>query len=212
MEKLDARNIGFMLLSVCDTLIDAEEKLCMLDSHVGDGDHGITISRGFRAVKKGILEEEGGTPDRLFMIAGDALSETMGGAIGPIIGGIFCAMGETLRGRREITAEAWVAMLEAALLEAETIGGAKRGDRTLIDALSPAVEEAKKAYQGGASLVVVLEAAAAGALRGAEATKFMTAKKGRAKFLGEKSFGYQDAGATSVSLIISSMASYCSRN
>jgi dihydroxyacetone kinase phosphoprotein-dependent L subunit len=214
MEELDAKDTVLMLLYVCDALIDAEEELCRLDSYVGDGDHGITISRGFQAVREKIREHADGDdlPGRLFVLAGDTLSETMGGAAGPIIGGMFCAMGEALRGHAVIRADIFSVMLESALHEAEMTGESKPGDRTLIDALFPAVEAAKQACQTGVSLQAALEAAAEGARRGAEETRHMTARKGRAKFLGEKSLGYQDAGAVSVCRIIASMASYCRHN
>jgi dihydroxyacetone kinase phosphoprotein-dependent L subunit len=209
MERLDSKNVVEMICHICDDLIANEQKLCELDSVVGDGDHGITISRGFLAVKKEIKESNIARIDRIFLKTGEILSETMGGAIGPIFGGLFSAMGEALEEENFIDSKMMAGMFKKALEEVMLIGNAKPGDRTLVDALLPAKEAAEAKVGEGASLSQILNTAADAAKAGAEATKNMVAKKGRAKFLQEKSLGYQDAGATSLYLAIAAMAAYC---
>lgn len=206
MEELGAEETKKLILSVCGSLIAAEKELCELDSHVGDGDHGITISRGFKAVKEKIKAAGASSPGELFILTGSVLSETMGGAAGPVFGSIFSAMGEDLGGADSWGAENFYSMLNAALEEAMMAGGAERGDRTLIDALAPAAEAAKEA--AGDSLRQILEKAVNAAEAGAESTKEMAAKKGRAKFLGDKSRGFKDAGAVSLCLVLKAIREF----
>jgi dihydroxyacetone kinase phosphoprotein-dependent L subunit len=210
MEELDAEETKELLLSVCESLIAAEKELCELDSYVGDGDHGITVSRGFKAVKEKLKNPGSSSPGELFILSGGTLLETMGGAAGPVFGSIFLAIGETLKGSASWGAGNFASMLEAALAEAMMTGGAQRGDCTLIDALAPAAEASKEAFSGGDSLIQILEKAVIAAEAGAEATKEMVAKKGRAKFLQEKSRGFKDAGAVSLCLILKTIYRFVS--
>jgi dihydroxyacetone kinase phosphoprotein-dependent L subunit len=209
MKVLNAHEINQMLGCICDTLIGKEQELCKLDSFIGDGDHGVTISRGFSAVKAKLDGMgETGIGNQLTQV-GDTLSETMGGAIGPIIGGIFTAMGEAAAGVDALGTAKAAEMLHKGLEEVMMIGSAKPGDRTLVDALAPAVDSMESDAKTDIPLGIALEHAAAAAKLGAENTKNMIAKKGRAKFLQEKSLGYQDAGATSMSYIFLAMSQYC---
>lgn len=207
MESLNAKQLAGMLDAAADAIIENEKWLCELDSQVGDGDHGVTAARGFRAVKEMLAENADASIAALLEKTGDALAETMGGAIGPIFGSIFTAMGEDAGDIAEIDAAKLADMLEAGLSDVQMIGGAQPGDRTLVDALAPAVE----AMQRESSLPLALEKAAGAARKGAEATKEMQAKKGRAKFLQEKSVGYQDAGATSMMLVLRAFADYATK-
>jgi dihydroxyacetone kinase phosphoprotein-dependent L subunit len=209
METLNTQDIHNMLLRICDVLIANEEELCKLDSYVGDGDHGITVSRGFSAVKAKINAETGMDIKYLFSMTGETLSETMGGAIGPIFGSIFSSMGEVIDASETIDTKKRSLMLREGLENVMIIGNTKPGERTLVDALSPAVESLETDAKKGTPLSEALFNAAKAAKAGAEATKNMVAKKGRAKFLQEKSLGYQDAGATSMYLICSVMAEFC---
>ena len=208
MERLHQKDFVGMLRRVCQTIVKNEEALCKLDSYVGDGDHGVTVARGFAAVEAKLAGMEDAPIKALLDMTGDTLAETMGGAIGPIFGSIFSAMGEECRADEVGSAELAV-MLDAGLENVMLIGGAAPGDRTLVDALAPAVEAAKTAAADRAAVSEALSRAASAAKQGAEATKDMVAKKGRAKFLQDKSKGYQDAGATSMELVLEAMAAYC---
>lgn len=208
MERLHQKDFVGMLHQVCQTIVSNEESLCKLDSYVGDGDHGVTVARGFSAVEAKLAGMETAPIKDLLDMTGDTLAETMGGAIGPIFGSIFSAMSEECRTDEVGSAELAV-MLDAGLENVMLIGGAVPGDRTLVDALAPAVEAAKAAAAEQAAVSAALSRAAAAAKQGAEATKDMVAKKGRAKFLQDKSKGYQDAGATSMELVLEAMAAYC---
>jgi dihydroxyacetone kinase phosphoprotein-dependent L subunit len=210
MEELGAKETKELLLLVCEFLMAAEKDLCELDSHVGDGDHGITVSRGFKAVKEKLKNTGLSSPGELFILSGGILAETMGGAAGPVFGSIFLAMGEALKGAASWGAGNFASMLEAALEDAMKTGDVKKGERTLIDALAPAAEVAKEASAGGDSLRQTLEKTVSAAEAGAESTKEMVAKKGRAKFLQEKSRGFKDAGAVSVCLILKTIYGFVS--
>lgn len=184
------------------------QELCQLDSYIGDGDHGMTIERGFTAVEQAL--EKGGyqTPAEVLSAVGNAIMGTTGGAIGPILGSFFRGGCKKLAGAEEMGIEQFDILFSSGLRQVKLIGEAKEGDRTLVDALSPAAAAYSQAMACGADLGTCLDKAATAAAEGAANTKNMVAKKGRAKFLGEKSLGYVDAGATSMSLIIRAMSDY----
>lgn len=197
-----------MLNAVSTAAIDAKEELCKLDSFVGDGDHGFTVERGFSAVKDMLRDSEFDTPKDALEAAGDELADTMGGAIGLIIGGLFTGGAEEIEEKDDLGTEDIFTLLSAGLEEIKLIGGAKEGDRTLIDALSPACDAYKAAMDEGKPVEECISAAADAAEAGAKATADMVAKKGRAKFLQEESKGYVDAGAVTMSKIIRAMSDY----
>jgi dihydroxyacetone kinase phosphoprotein-dependent L subunit len=201
-------DIGSMLVLVCKRLIENEELLCRLDSQVGDGDHGLTISRGFGAVKGKIEEAASGGAADFFVLTGETLQDVMGGAIGPVLGSLFTAMGESPACAGEIDAGKMSVMLREGLERVKCTGDVKPGDRTLVDALEPAVIALEGEAALGTLLPQAMVRAAEAAKIGAMETKNMIAKKGRAKFLREKSLGYQDAGATSLSIILSAMSEF----
>ena len=211
MDVLETNDMKQILSDISDLLTANEQELCRLDSYVGDGDHGITVSRGFFAVKTKLNEQEIIKLNELLLLTGEVLTDTMGGAVGPIIGGIFTSMGEVVDSAETINTVLMGAMLKSGLENAQMIGDAKVGDRTLIDALAPAVASLETDIEKGIILSVALENSARAAKIGAENTKNMVAKKGRAKFLQDKSLGYQDAGATTLYLILSAMADYCGK-
>jgi dihydroxyacetone kinase-like protein len=208
MRQLTVKTFQEMLLLACDAMIAAKTQLCELDGFVGDGDHGVTVERGFLAVKKELQSGSFASISALLEMAGDTLERSMGGAIGPIYGAVFSGAAEKAQGLQAADVCAFAGMLQEGLTQAMLLGGAKPGDRTLIDALSPAVESLC-AENGEKDLGEALGRAALKAREGAEATRGMTAKRGRARFLGEKSRGYQDAGATSLSILIQAMADFC---
>ena len=179
--------------------VDAEaDHLTQLDSAIGDGDHGVNMTRGFRAVVAAL--EDGAPPGRQLVTAGKTLVSTVGGASGPLWGLALRRAGRAVGDAEELDGPGLVSALEAALVAVVELGAAERGDKTMVDALAPAVEALRERVGDG--LDAALEAAAEAAEAGARATTPMQACKGRASYLGERSVGHQDPGATSTALIV----------
>ena len=205
---MNEAQIKEMILRVCDAEINSKDKLCRLDSFVGDGDHGYTVERGFQTVKKEIAEKKYNSVKSVFQDTGDILADSMGGAIGMIIGALFTGGACELDDKPEIDEKGFSIFFSSGLEEIKMVGGAEEGDRTLVDALSPAVSAFKTAQEERKKLTECFQAAAKAAKAGAESTKGMMAKKGRAKFLQEKSLGYIDAGSVTMAIIIETMKEY----
>jgi len=178
--------------------------LCELDSVIGDGDHGTTIVKGFNnAVKQIEIDKPNNTKD-LFLVVGNAIIDLVGGVTGIVFGSMFTSMGEAITETvTSVDIERLIEMFEKGLDNSITIGkGAKPGEKTMVDALYPAVLNLKKAFNENKPLKEALEAMSLAADKGALSTKDMIATKGRARYLGERSLGYQDPGATSIAIII----------
>lgn len=208
---MNTNDIVCMIKNICDATIAARDELCKLDSYVGDGDHGFTVERGFTGVRNMINKTSFENPKAVFEAVGDELADTMGGAIGLIIGGLFTGGSEAMSEIEDINTEDIYKIFSGGLEEIKTIGGAQEGDRTLIDALSPACDAYKREMDAGADMGHCLKAAADAARSGAENTANMVAKKGRARFLNEESKGYVDAGSVTMSIIIKAMSDYINR-
>ena len=178
--------------------------LSEIDGAIGDGDHGINMSKGFTAAGAKLA----GVPDLTgaLQVLGDTLLEDIGGSMGPLYGSFFGAMSETLGSKESLDAETFGAMLAAGLSGVQELGSAKPGDKTLLDALVPAKQAFEAARQGGAGFAACLSRMTAAAEQGRDATRDMVARVGRASRLGERSRGVLDAGATSCCLILESMA------
>jgi dihydroxyacetone kinase-like protein len=182
---------------------DQCDYLTQLDSAIGDGDHGLNMRRGFDSVTKALAgQEDSLPPGRLLIVAGKTLVSTIGGASGPLWGTALRRAGRSLGDRAEPGGEDIVAALDAALDGVVDLGAASRGDKTMVDALAPAVEALRHAIEAERPLAVALTAAAEAAEEGMRATIPMQARKGRASYLGERSIGHQDPGATSTALIV----------
>ncbi|MFE7286899.1 dihydroxyacetone kinase subunit DhaL [Streptomyces noursei] len=178
-------------------LVDREaERLTELDSAIGDADHGANMQRGFAAVVKALEAEPPGTPGAVLVAAGRQLISTVGGASGPLYGTLLRRAGKDLGDAPQVTVAELQAGLRAGLASVRELGGAAPGDKTMIDALEPAV----------AALDTSLDAAAEAADEGARGTVPMLARKGRASYLGERSIGHQDPGATSSALLFAALA------
>ncbi len=190
-----------MLYAAVAQIKDNHEMLSKLDSFGGDGDHGTTMVRGMGIVAKTIDESKSEDVKTLLSDIGWAVMGVDGGAAGPLFGSFFGGMSEPADGRDAIDVATLAAMFEAGLASVKTLTSAKPGDKTMIDALVPAVLAVQKAADEGASITDALDKAAEAAEEGAAATKDMQARFGRAKNIGEKSVGNADPGATSVSLI-----------
>jgi phosphoenolpyruvate---glycerone phosphotransferase subunit DhaL len=188
------------------------EYLTQLDGAIGDGDHGINMSRGFDAVSKALAVQDPATPPgRLLIVVGKTLVSTVGGASGPLWGTAFRRAGRTLGDAEQFDGAELVAALDAALAGIVELGAAAPEDKTMVDALSPALSELRRGLDDGQALDVALAGAAQAAEEGARATTPMQARKGRASYLGERSIGHQDPGATSAALIMAALESAVER-
>ncbi|MYV90161.1 dihydroxyacetone kinase subunit L [Streptomyces sp. SID1034] len=176
-------------------------RLTALDAAIGDGDHGANMVRGFQAVTAGVEQTPQACPGDLLTQAGATLTNSVGGASGPLFGMALRRTGKRLGAEPAVSAEQFAAALRAGAQAVGKLGGAAPGDATLLDALLPALDALDRELAAGATVLDALEAARAAALDGADATGPMQASKGRASYLGERSIGHQDAGANSVVLL-----------
>ena len=178
--------------------IEAEKDyLTQLDNEIGDGDHGINLARGFEAVEKKLPSLAGGDIGALLKGVGMQLVSTVGGASGPLYGTAFMKAGMACKGLTELDGPAFVKAMEAAVDGIKMRGKATEGEKTMLDALCPALKVMQDEVAAGKSLKEALQDAAAAAEKGVEYTKTIIATKGRASYLGERSVGHQDPGATS---------------
>jgi dihydroxyacetone kinase-like protein len=180
--------------------------LTELDSAIGDADHGINMHRGFQTILKKLPSVEDKDAGNILKTAGMTLVSSVGGAGGPLYGTAFMQAGMAVADKYELEAEDVLAALDAALKGVVMRGKANLGDKTMVDAISPAVTAMREAVENGADSVEALQQAAAAAEKGMKETIPMLAKKGRASYLGERSIGHQDPGATSSYLLIRTMA------
>ncbi|MEU6593993.1 dihydroxyacetone kinase subunit DhaL [Streptomyces sp. NPDC046881] len=177
--------------------VDREaERLTALDSAIGDADHGSNLQRGFTAVAAALEKEAPDTPGAVLTLAGRQLISTVGGASGPLYGTLLRRTGKALGDAAEVGVEQLAAALREGVDGVMKLGGAAPGDKTMIDALVPAVDALGSGFA----------AARAAAEEGALATTPLQARKGRASYLGERSIGHQDPGATSSALLIAALA------
>ncbi|MFI1933033.1 dihydroxyacetone kinase subunit DhaL [Streptomyces sp. NPDC020330] len=170
--------------------------LTELDSAIGDADHGSNLQRGFTAVTAALEKEAPATPGAVLALAGRQLISTVGGASGPLYGTLLRRTGKALGDEGEVTQDQLAQAFAAGVAAVGQLGGAQAGDKTMLDALLPAAEALATSFDGAA------EAARAGA----GATVPLQARKGRASYLGERSIGHQDPGATSAALLVEALA------
>jgi dihydroxyacetone kinase-like protein len=188
-------------------LHEQRQYLSDLDAAIGDGDHGINMDRGFTAVLDklpAVAEADIGT---ILKTVGTTLVSTVGGASGPLYGTAFLRAGTALAGKQELQPSDVTLGMDAALEGIMARGRAQRGEKTMVDALAPAVDAFKASINAGQPVADALEAAAAAGEQGMLATIPLVATKGRASYLGERSAGHQDPGATSVTLFLRAMQS-----
>ncbi|SNX56343.1 dihydroxyacetone kinase DhaL subunit [Streptomyces sp. TLI_55] len=177
--------------------VDREaERLTALDSPIGDADHGSNLQRGFHAVTAVLEKEAPATPGAVLILAGRQLISTVGGASGPLYGTLLRRTGKALGDDAEVSEGQFADAFRTGVDAVMALGGAAPGDKTMIDALVPAVDALGDGFG----------AARAAAEEGAQATTPLQARKGRASYLGERSIGHQDPGATSSSLLVAALA------
>ena len=182
------------------------QQLTDLDSAIGDGDFGISLDRGFTAVQAELNANPPADPRSVFQNVATVLIKTMGGSSGPLLGTFFLRAGAACAGKSELAPADVVAMFQAGVEGLQQRGKAALGDKTMLDALIPAVDAMQGALQAGSGLTEILDRGAAAAETGMRATITMQARKGRGSYLGERSVGHQDAGATGAHLLLKAAA------
>jgi phosphoenolpyruvate---glycerone phosphotransferase subunit DhaL len=189
-----------------EVIAEHRSELVALDTAIGDGDHGTNMDRGMRKAVEKLGTVEGDDIGAMLKGVGMALVSSVGGAAGPLYGTLFLQMGTASAGRDELDVAGWADALEAGVKGVQSRGKAEREDKTMIDALVPAVEALRAAQAEGASLGDALQRSAAAAEEGMKATIPLEARKGRASYLGPRSVGHQDPGATSSHLLLRTAA------
>ena len=199
-------------LSEAGTVIESQrDHLTQLDAAIGDADHGINLARGFSAIAAAMDQAATPTPGSVLILAGSTLISKVGGASGPLYGMALRQAGKSLGDTAEASLPELAASLEAALAGVQKLGAAREGEKTMVDALAPAVAALHKAISEGASGPDALSAAATAAAEGAQATISMHALKGRASYLGPRSVGHEDPGAASTAIIMGALRDVASR-
>jgi dihydroxyacetone kinase-like protein len=211
-EKKDAlRSLAqSMVLDISGAIVSHRDQLGELDAKTGDGDHGINMAKGFTLCRDRV--------DRVtdlrsaFRMISDTLFLEIGGSMGPLYGVFFGALSDQAPFEPRVVPEELLSMLDAGYQALLAVGGAEPGDKTMLDALYPALEAVRAGVSEGLPLYSVLDRMKAAAINGRDATSDMVAKVGRASRLGERSRGSVDAGAASCCLILCAMADAMARN
>ena len=194
------------ITSFVSAIAEHKELLTQLDSDIGDGDHGSNMDRGFQVVQSKLQEVADKDIGAIFKTVGMTLVSTVGGASGPLYGTLFLQMGSAAKGKLELSLEDWIAALQAGIDGVIMRGKANPGDKTMLDTLLPALQALKDAAAQGVAIGAALRESAKAAEQGMLATIPLVARKGRASYLGERSAGHQDPGATSSRLFIQTAA------
>jgi phosphoenolpyruvate---glycerone phosphotransferase subunit DhaL len=195
-----------MIRAFAATVAEQKEYLTELDSAIGDADHGINMDRGMKAVVAKLDGQQRTDVGTLLKTVGMTLVSTVGGAGGPLYGTLFLQLGTATAGKETLEASDWAAALDAAVTGVQARGKAELEDKTMIDALIPARDAYRQAVEEGSTFDDALWRSAAAAEDGVKATVPLVARKGRASYLGERSAGHQDPGATSSWLLLKTIA------
>jgi|YelNatPaOPRAMG01_1025707.scaffolds.fasta_scaffold06108_9 dihydroxyacetone kinase-like protein len=205
-QDIDFKCVKNLLINIAEEIMRQKDYLTTLDAACGDGDFGVGMYIGFKKAKESIEQYKGNDVGILLEQVGNAIISSVGGASGPLFGTFFIEAGNVVKGKNKINLNDIAAMFEAALQRICQIGGAKPGDKTLVDSLEPAVKELQKAVKEGSTLMDAFERAARAAKKGAEFTKDLVAKQGKARYLGQETLGHQDPGATAIYLIFNTIS------
>ncbi|WP_242220013.1 dihydroxyacetone kinase subunit DhaK [Bacillus cereus group sp. BfR-BA-01380] len=214
-EVITLDNMIYLIDKMSEVIIKNEVPFCELDTHAGDGDFGMSVAKGFKQLKRewsSILNQERFNIGTFLDACSMIIMEYCGGASGPIWGGAFRAAGKAVEGKMELTIEEFAEMLQASLKGIQSIGersfgrGAEVGDKTLVDALVPCVNSWSESAIAGVDVKTAFENGAAAAVKGAEYTKEIVARMGRAGTVGERSLGYPDAGAYALGVIFTELS------
>jgi phosphoenolpyruvate---glycerone phosphotransferase subunit DhaL len=203
---VDVDSLQRWLRTFAASVAEQQDDLTALDAAIGDADHGANMHRGMTAVVDALDTAPADDPAALLKQTGMTLVKSVGGASGPLYGTLFLRMAPATGGATTLDAETFAKALRAGLEGVVARGKAELGDKTMVDALAPALDALDTALGGGESLAAALRAASAAADAGRDATIPLVAHKGRASYLGERSAGHQDPGATSTALLVAAAA------
>ncbi len=208
MASIDGGAVSAVLNQMALDVEAQKDYLCELDGAVGDGDHGVSMTIGMRAVRRALLDlPESPSPSEVFQSASDAYAIEVGATIGPLYEVAFTAAADASTGKSHLDDGAdWLAAYQGMFDAIQSLGGAELGDKTMLDSLHPAIVAMSESVASGADLPTCLEVAASTAHQAAIDTSGMMPKKGRASRLGARAIGHQDAGATSIAIILESIA------
>jgi phosphoenolpyruvate---glycerone phosphotransferase subunit DhaL len=199
---LSSTDVIKIIETIADTMEREKDHLSALDGAIGDGDHGVNMAKCFREVKKTLPENTGKDIGTILKNVGMVILNSVGGAMGALYGTLFLKASKEVMGKMEVNLEDLIEMFEAGEKGIQEMGKAQLGDKTLLDAIDPAVKALKEAQSEGKSLIDALAAFSEAAKKGAESTREMISKIGRSSRLGERTIGHQDAGATSCYFIL----------
>ncbi|WP_368407002.1 dihydroxyacetone kinase subunit DhaL [Actinomadura sp. NAK00032] len=202
--SMNAEDFASWIRHAAELVTADAERLTRLDAAIGDGDHGHNLDRGFRAAVDAL--PDGVPPGKVLIAAGRAIVSKTGGASGPLYGTALRRAGKALGDAADVDAAALGTALRAALDGVRDLGKAADGDKTMVDALAPAVAAYEAALADGSGLAGCVRAAADAAAKGADDTVPMQARKGRASYLGARSTGHMDPGAASTALLLGALA------
>lgn len=205
MSIVTSRQVIETVQAMCGIIIAHEVPFCDLDSVAGDGDFGMSLAKGFRQLKTEWADLETADIGAFLKSCGMVITEHCGGASGPIWGSAFRGMGRAAQDKTTLTLTELGEMLQAAVDAIQKRGGAKLGDKTLLDALIPLVDSLKASAAANQTLPVAFDRAIAAAAEGAENTKKIAATKGRASYVGDRSLNHPDAGAMAIAIISSKL-------
>ncbi len=207
VKGITTQDMSRIMAVVCDRIIESKDYLCELDGAIGDGDHGIAMAKAFQAIKNWLNETDASTkePSELLQGMGMVIISNIGGAMGPLFGGAFLRASSAVKGIPTLSLAHAADILVAAEEAVSERGKVSPGDKTMLDSLHCAAKELTAAVDEGVTPSEAGRRLVNATKKGMESTKDMVAKRGRSSRLGERTLGHQDAGATSVYIIIKSI-------
>lgn len=208
---MDAKAITEIIHALSRKIEQEKDFLTELDNVIGDGDHGINMARGFKAVDEKIDSLETDDIGAILKTTGMTLVSTVGGASGPLYGTAFMKSGMTMGQKTQMSLDDFLSCLDASIEGVKMRGKSVQGEKTMLDAMIPALDAMKAAKEPGADAVTVLQKGTEAAKQGVAYTKTIIATKGRASYLGERSIGHQDPGATSFTCMLETVFDYMAR-
>lgn len=204
---VDGKKLTAVLLQIGYKMTEEKEYLTRLDAAIGDSDHGINMARGFEAVEKKLPALADKDIGSILKTVGMTLVSTVGGASGPLYGSAFMKAGAAMTGKEDMDLSDFLEAMRTGVEAGQMRGRAGAGEKTMLDSMLPAMDAMEAEAAGNAQIQAVLKAGVIAAWDGVEGTKDMIATKGRASYLGERSVGHQDPGATSFAYMLETIAS-----